>query len=528
MLKRIPGELSNFFRIILLSFFSKHCHNMATSGIELLLHNGSSLRVFVNFGMMLSDEAALHAAYQCKGASGLKPCALCSNVFNMQTHRDVVGADPTGIARYHTDCTIADLRLHNLDTVTAIARRLQAAAAAGISSRNLQELETRLGFNYAPHGVLQDDYLRPIADPTQHLMYDTMHIYYVNGIFGNHVGRLVEALKPFGVTYETIGTYVSRWTLPSRGGKRGLADGFVGKRAKASWDDGRFKCTASEALSLVPILGQFVEASVLTMANNVAKQHGASFMLLVKVLELIEGCARDATTPRELQHAIVAHLRSFRALYGVEWMPIKFHLSLHLPMFLQRWGFLPNCFVLERKHRTPKKCANDMRNTSSQWETSVLRECTAAHFAELAKDTQFKAGSGLEDAYTPSKAMHTQLLTALGIARDAADELQIATSRMARINEWETCYKSDVVLVKSDEEYVGQIMFFVSVSDPTSAAEHVLCGLARWRRISGGRRCSKWQRCAEVTMVMVDEIAGSLVWADSADGIVSVLSNARL
>ena len=93
--------------------------------------------MFVNFGMMLSDEAALHAAYQCKGASGLKPCALCSNVFNMQTHRDVVGADPTGTARYHIDCTIADLRLHNLDTVTAIARRLQAAAAAGISSRNL-------------------------------------------------------------------------------------------------------------------------------------------------------------------------------------------------------------------------------------------------------------------------------------------------------------------------------------------------------------------------------------------------------
>ena len=263
---------------------------MATTGISLILHDGSVLTIFIEFGMLVADEAALHAAYQFKGASGLKNCALCSNVFNWRSARDAVAADTSGIARYHTCCEVRDLRLHSLATLTAIANRLSAAAAAGMSQRNLAELATRLGFNYIPDGIMQDNELRALADPTAHLLYDTMHIYYVNGIFGNHVGRLVEALKPHGVTYATLRTYVSHWTWPTHVKKASLTDPFEGKRAKSSWDDGVFKCTASEALSLMPVVAQFVEASVLAMASDDARRDGACFMLLVKVLEFIEQC----------------------------------------------------------------------------------------------------------------------------------------------------------------------------------------------------------------------------------------------
>ena len=123
--------------------------------------------------------------------------------------------------------------------------------------------------------------------------------------------------------------------------------------------------------------------------------------------------------------------------------------------------------------------------------------------------------------------MQTKLLTPLGMARDARG-LEITTSRMARINEWETCSTKDVVLVKSEEESVGQITFFVSVNDPTSAAEHAPCGVAHWRWMCNGRLCSTWRCSNDVALVMVDEIACSLIWAHSADGTASVLSNARL
>ena len=297
VLKQIYGGLSSLFCTILRCFFSRDSHNLSTTGITLLLHDSSTLTIFIEFGMMLADEAALHAAYQFKGASGLKNCALCSNVFNWRSARDAVAADRSGIARYHTCCEIRDLRLHSLATLTAIANRLSAAAAAGMSQRNLAELETRLGFNYVPDGIMQDNLLRPLADPSVHLIYDTMHIYYVNGVFNNHVGRLVEALKPHGVTYATLRVYVSKWTWPTHVKKASLTDAFEGKRAKSSWDDGVFKCTASEALSLMPVLAQFVEASVLAMASVDARSHGACFMLLVKVLELIERSARGTTTP---------------------------------------------------------------------------------------------------------------------------------------------------------------------------------------------------------------------------------------
>ena len=505
---------------------------MATGGISLLLHDGSVLIIFIEFGMMLADEAALHSAYQFKGASGLKNCALCSNVFNWRSARDAVAADTTGISRYHTCCELRDLRLHTRATLTAIVKRLAAAAAAGMSRRNLEELETRLGFNYIPDGIMQDNVLRALADPTEHLLYDTMHIYYVNGIFGNHVGRLLEALKPHGITYATLRTYVSHWTWPSNVKKQSLTDPLEGKRAKSSWDDGVFKCTASEALSLMPVVAQFVEASVLAMASADARRHGACFMLLINVLQLIEKSARGATTPANLQRAIVAHLRTFKALYGDEWMPVKFHMSIHLPMFLQRWGFLPNCFVLERKHRVPKKYANDMRNTSGDWEKSVLRECTAAHFAELERNTtHFQAAACLIDAFAPKAAMLKTLLSALGVHHipDAHHGIELTTARTARINEWETCAKQDVVLIKSGvDEFVAQIRFFVSIHDRAAAHDHTLAGVERWRKVAAGNRCSKWQRSVDdLKLVVVDEIACSLIWADSG-GLASVLAPSRL
>ena len=71
MLKQVEGELTHLVRILLKSFFSEESHNVAKAGILLNFADGSSMRIFVEFGIMLADEAALHMVYQCKGASGL-------------------------------------------------------------------------------------------------------------------------------------------------------------------------------------------------------------------------------------------------------------------------------------------------------------------------------------------------------------------------------------------------------------------------------------------------------------------------
>ena len=49
---------------------------------------------------------------------------------------------------------------------------------------------------------------------------------------------------------------------------------------------------------------------------------------------------------------------------------------LHVATHLQSWGFLPNCWSLERKHKTILKVANQTKNLTG-FSLSLLEECLA-------------------------------------------------------------------------------------------------------------------------------------------------------
>ena len=53
---------------------------MSTAGICLELADGSIAHIWLQHGFVLADEAALHAIFNFKGASGLKPCSQSSIV----------------------------------------------------------------------------------------------------------------------------------------------------------------------------------------------------------------------------------------------------------------------------------------------------------------------------------------------------------------------------------------------------------------------------------------------------------------
>ncbi len=52
------------------------------------------------------------------------------------------------------------------------------------------ELQTRLGWNFAPSGLVFNNRWRDIADPTKHCMYDWMHVWFVSGVWNVHVGLM--------------------------------------------------------------------------------------------------------------------------------------------------------------------------------------------------------------------------------------------------------------------------------------------------------------------------------------------------
>ena len=67
----VEGGLSAVFGALLDTFWSDEGHDLGRAGIELDLADGSSLHLWARFEVLLADEAALHAAYACKGPQGL-------------------------------------------------------------------------------------------------------------------------------------------------------------------------------------------------------------------------------------------------------------------------------------------------------------------------------------------------------------------------------------------------------------------------------------------------------------------------
>ena len=510
---KIEGGMAALFLAILKMFFDDKGHHMELAGVSVKLHDGITVRVFLKLAIVISDEAALHAIFACKGSAGLKPCMLCQNVYQYKNVRDVVEKDATGVSQYHTCSDVRKLKLHTIGTIKAIVKRLRDAAAT-MTKTNLAELEVRLGWNYAPHSLVFQPGGLLLCDPTQCVVWDWMHVFFVSGIFNIHAGQMMWVLKEYGITYQSLGQYVACWQWPSYMGK-GVGDIFCAKRAKSNWEDGTMKATASEGMSILPVLANFAQALLDNRATaQTVRDHARCFVMLADVVIIIQRCSRYHVDPDELQLAICTYLQTFKGLFGEDIMVPKFHFAIHFPGYLRRFGFVPSCFVLERKHKVPKRFANEVRNTDSAWEASVLREVTCHHLAALSSD-HFGFEVGLLNAHPCSKRL-LEMLRKEWPATDGHETL-FATGQTARINAWERCSKGDVVLVKMPDGGFNVAEVALHVSVQVDEQPRVFLTLVNWwKKSASGSRSSKWKRDENSSsFVCTDELQCSLIWGAS-------------
>ena len=510
--EEIEGGMSAMFAAAFRLFFNASGHDMAMAGISVRLFDGTDVRIFAKLDIVISDEAALHAIFACKGSAGLKPCMLCQNVYNWKTLRQVVEKDETGVAQYHTCSDWRKFKLQTLGTIKAIANRLTNAAAI-MTKANLAELEVRLGWNYQPVSLIFQPRALQICNPTQCVVFDWMHVFFVSGIFNIHAGQMMWALKQYGITYATLEQYVAPWQWPSYIGE-GASKIFCVSRAKSSWENGTLKATASEGLSILPIMANFAYSLAENCVTAAAvRDHARCFVMLADIVRLIQRCSRYQVDPDELQLAICNYLQTFKNLFGDEVMVPKFHYSVHFADYLRRFGFVPSCFVLERKHKVPKRFANEVRNTNSAWEASVLREVTCHHVAALTSG-HFGVNVALQNAHKCSKKMLSMLQREIP-ARGC--DVVYTTAQTARINAWERCSKGDVVILKmlDGAHDVAQVALHVSVQvDQQPPLCLTLVHL--WEKVSVNARSSKWKRCEDASgFVFTEDLQCSLIWAAS-------------
>ena len=206
----------------------------------------------------IGDEAALHFFLTCKGASGLRPCMLCKNVFKIGEN-DARDLEAKGAVMYF-EADKTKLKPHTRASIRWIRNRL-AAAHPLMSKTAFAELETQNGWNYSVHSVIADDRLLDIVRPWETVTFDWMHVAFVTGVWNHLVGDMVHVGGKLDqrISYDAFDEYCKRWSWPDW--IEDFNEVFSESRALSHKAAGHVKATASEGLSACPVYKRLVSSS---------------------------------------------------------------------------------------------------------------------------------------------------------------------------------------------------------------------------------------------------------------------------
>ena len=339
--------------------------------------------LFADLRVLISDEAAIKQSLCNKGASGLIFCIHCQNAVD---HKSDVAANSGGRQISSVETDISRFRQQTQRSVKEYMDYL-AQQQPLLSKARFEKLQTALGFNFKPMGLLAHPAYGPKVIDC--IMFDWMHVYLVNGLFNVLTGLFLRDLHVHGWKGPDIQRFADGFTWPAR--LRGAAPKDVLHKRGSPGDS--LKCSASEALNFLQVLRTYLVLWVLPQCNEDMRNACEVWLAMCKVLDALQKIAvGDGCTAVELQALVKGHLDLAKARYGEDsfWVP-KCHLALHLPLQLAKHSCLMSCFVHERKHKIVKKISNQVLDTSRAFEKSILDDVLHGHVQQLA-DPAFLPG----------------------------------------------------------------------------------------------------------------------------------------
>ena len=493
----VKAGWSQFFRKAALKFF-EFPRNLK----EGLFFNiaGEICALWADIGSVIADEAALKQVWGFKGASGAMPCFLCRNctLHSLQLHV----SDSSGWLVSHTEPSLERFLPQTDQTLLEAAEFLATKHAEPVSKAQFARFEYSLGLNFNPEGALWSrDLLACLrGGPVSCSLFDWMHVYLVNGAFHSEVTACMEAAKGV-LSFHEAHAYLQPWTFPKALSSRGVTGRALFKKI-----DETVKSSASEGLTIYPVLRSMVLERIPENRSPALDLARRSFLALCQVLDVLRQCFRkEQPSGGQLAEAIQAHTLCRAAAYGTDEFQPKVHYALHLPEFLTR-GRLLQCWVHERKHKDLKKWATDLANASlatTAFERSILQSSI------LAQDTALNAldrcvGFSLES----TQNVPPKVLAALG----AYLGMHVLLARMGFALRGPTMKvsKGDVVLGDNSGK-IGEVWFFVEIEQPK--ARRYLCW-SLWSRLGDNH----YARGDEPSFLPVEKIDRALIWRQNADG----------
>ena len=367
-LSKLDGGLSHLLGALLDTYiFNPEGVDFSRSGVALALASGVSILRSTSV-LFLGDEPALADMCLAKGHAGIKSCMRCANLV---------------LCRYFVEARDAphnirstDVDFNKFEPLTVARLRMMLLCLKDmhpvLNQTQFANLSTRFGFNHSDFNLA----MKPYAQFPKSIMFDWMHVYMVSGLLPQEFGKCMRELRRDGAPtgYTDVLAFLDKWIWP-RSIQMNLRKIFHVKANKSNLEASFFSCSASELLTIAPVLNLFF--ATIVAAQGYCTACVTSLCACLDVVELLQAMKNVTVSPALLRDAVARHAASRRAAYGtdIDENSMKMHMALHLPGMLEDFGALFSCWVQERHHRLLTKYAGPRKNTAS-YERGVMQNIT--------------------------------------------------------------------------------------------------------------------------------------------------------
>ena len=216
-----------------------------------------SVRLFAKLAIVVQDGAAHKELWSCRDGT-----RLCMSCLTVTDESEISAYDPT-IKCCSQVVTEAAVPFTSDEDVKSAARRLcywkDKEGPTAFTRR-----QQMMGMTYMQHNLLTMMHLDSIIHPCSQFMHDWMHGLFSSGVFNLVFNLLLCTLEDRGKKqlYPLLEEYVSHWNWPRRLGPNPCGTIFDSSRREGNRKACKFRCEASEGLSVYPVLAYWVSAVV--------------------------------------------------------------------------------------------------------------------------------------------------------------------------------------------------------------------------------------------------------------------------
>jgi len=476
----MEGQHVQVADLVLRSFFDPEGGDILRSGVTLAMHESDETRtVFAKLGVLLGDEPALKELLSSKGHAGTKPCPLCMNV--------VLQCSPGGGEPLHAHSdyavSIAEtdssrFKLHTDESLRAMLLRLHGYKGV-LAKAEFHLREQLFGFSWNPYSLILNERLR--LNVVSCLMFDWCHCYICDGLADAELGALMKRLhtQKSATGYHELGRYIDSWTFPAR---CKLGHLFSESATKANLRKGAFNCTASEFLTLAPVLARYLSKVCVGRCQELPSVR--SMIAVLGVVEMLQAVKRGAVAAETLRSAIVHHLELYIEAYGADSIRPKHHFVQHLPDALLRFGTLLGTLTHERKHRVVKRISRARMNLTS-WELGTVEDITCQQLFETSRPF-------MKSGQTTAKA-HPRALLVLRELHPGHADGDFTLHAQVQIDNGTAKSGDAVLLARDGKRELGELLLSFSVGGCETSETYSAIGLWRAMPLAGDEA---WPTCS--------------------------------